>query len=178
MRRLFFLTRAAKPGVDSASVAKLHGVPVPLVRNDPAFARQKARDVVGRINPHGGREIELLLAGEKPAGLFVEIAAADLERVRVAGLLVVDEDVVRAKPVPPGQLQLELGEDVIRTWPRTFYIARGQSELEALLDASRHGTAADLGRALGYSEADTKAFCVQFPGGGNPPPPAADGGAP
>lgn len=114
----------------------------------------------GVCGPHSNREVELLLAGEKPAALVTVYSteAADLDRVRAAGLLVEEEWVAKAKPAAPGQLQLDLGERALRTWPREARIARGPDEMAALVHAWEHGTHADLGRALGYSDDDIAAW--------------------
>jgi hypothetical protein len=47
---------------------------------------------------------------------------------------------------------------VLATSPREILIGRTAGDLARLLAALDEGTAADLGRALGYSEADIRAW--------------------
>ena len=118
--------------------------------------------MTGRLGPHEGREVELLLACEKPAALLEVKSpedAAVLDFPRAAGCIIAEAYIAKAKPTPPNQLRLEVGADEqLRGWPRHFRIARGIAEMDALVNALKYGTCADRGRALGYTDDDIAEF--------------------
>jgi len=117
----------------------------------------------GAIGPHNGRELELLRAGKKPAAWLdvrdmAEPSSLVLEDLRRDGFLFLWRQRLTPLPTLPGQLQLDLDPSVLETYPRELFIARDQQAMTEIVGAADHGTWADVGRALGYSEEDLAAY--------------------
>jgi hypothetical protein len=101
----------------------------------------------------------MLLEGTKPAAMWQpgEGTPAQIDELHRGGFLLVEiEERLPRKPRHPGQQSLVLGRAAQP--PRARFIARDWKTLARLLRAWRYGNAADVGRALGYSEADIAVY--------------------
>jgi hypothetical protein len=127
-RAVLLLKRWDGPGPRNVLVER--GTGERVVRPFRGLRRSPAGD--GRVGPHEGREIELLLAGTKPAAIVDDLAHLAQP---LAGLPFASD-----------------GDDLL--------VGRDHATLERLREAVSSGSAAAIGRALGYSNADVLAYML------------------
>lgn len=120
------------------------------------------------IGPHEGRELELMLAGEKPLAMFNDHLPEDMEPPEVTfdpyvaeGRFVKDEIFVPSSAMKDGQLRY-----YFYALPNEEWRIKRLVELHLAFFVDRVPTTRELetetGRLLGYDEADIAVFVDRF----------------
>lgn len=142
-------------------------------------AKPEVPSVPGAIGPHQGRELELIQNGQKPIALFQESDYSTVLKAKEQGLEV---GVFGANVKSPTGHVAEAAKFYVVGKDKADLFERGNK----LRDALESGNYKEVGRLLGYSAADVKAYEQNLPAAiaasiqeVNPetkPPPPSEGG--